>query len=97
MSACQMCERLNYAMACIHEVEMIEQGRGRQLLARPWLDREEVRQRVMRGLGCSTNTADVLTDILRSAHHIELHTTGKGMRVASGHTAMPCTHQEVAA
>jgi hypothetical protein len=96
MSACQMCCRLNYAMACVHEVEMVEQSRKRQAIARPWLDREEVRNRIMTGLQCSTNTADVLTDTLLSAGHVMLSDSGRGVRPAAV-KPMPCTHQEQAA
>jgi hypothetical protein len=96
MNVCKLCERLNYAMACVLEIEMVEQARKRQPIARPWLDREEVRNRIMTGLQCSTNAADVLTDTLLATGHVTLSDGGRGVRPAAVRP-MPCTHMEQAA
>jgi hypothetical protein len=55
-----------------------------------------VRNRIMTGLQCSTNAADVLTDTLLATGHVTLSDGGRGVRPAAVRP-MPCTHMEQAA
>lgn len=77
-------ERVAYARAMIHELEMSESIRLRQRLVNPWIKVERLYERIQSGLLCSRNEARELLKPLWNAGFLETNKTKRFVRVIGG-------------
>lgn len=73
-------ERQAYALAMMHELELVEKAKRKQVMCHPWIAVNDLYARIQDGLLCTFSECDALLQTLAGVH-LEVFRTGKFVRV----------------